>query len=59
MGPPPGRAQGTVADGGLGTRSSLWIFAVFWCGGVELLGWPWLAGDLPLVCTADPLMAPL
>jgi hypothetical protein len=32
---------------------------LFWCGSLELLGWPWLAGALPLVCSADPLMGPL
>ncbi len=32
----------------------LWIFAVFWCGSLELLGWPWLFGAHPLACTADP-----
>ncbi len=38
---------------------TLWISAVFWCGSPELLGWRGLAGGLPLVCTADPLMGPL
>jgi hypothetical protein len=34
----------------------LWIFAVFCCGSLELLGWLRIAGGYPLVCTADPLM---
>jgi hypothetical protein len=25
---------------------SLLFFAVFWCGGLELLGWPWLSVTL-------------
>jgi hypothetical protein len=37
----------------------LWIFAVFWCGSPELLGWPGLAGGFPLVCAAGPLVGPL
>jgi hypothetical protein len=37
----------------------LCIVAVIWCGSLELLGWPWLAGVHPLHCPADPLMDPL
>jgi hypothetical protein len=40
-------------------RWALWepcprLFVVVRCGSLELLGWPRLAGEHPLVCTADP-----
>ncbi len=33
--------------GDLGWGNFLWIFALFWCGSLELLGWSRLAGDIP------------
>jgi hypothetical protein len=37
----------------------LWIFAVFWRGSPELLGWPGLAGGGHPLITVDPLMGAL
>ncbi len=31
----------------VGCETFFWIFAVFWCGNLELLGWPGLAGGIP------------